>query len=304
MAVALDRAAIRDASGGAFLGGYADGVIKPNIGEDYAPTHVWDAQGPFGQTIDPAGNPTLAAQLIQQSGLSAPTLTFDYAVSPLGDKVAAIVKQSLEAAGFKIKLDPIDPAHYYSTIFNPYLQGDFGTAGWGPDWPNASTVMAPLFTPEGGWDLSRVRSANYPNFYNRVVANVSQTDRAAQATEWHALNTEAVTHMFVIPTVFGLAHTIAGSGVGNLYRWAAYGSWPYAQLYANSGGYEPDGRVRKGSGSFIGNNIYNTTGASQTKSGWLVRAARSSSVSRSRTTRPYRTASRCSPAAPRRPATQ
>jgi hypothetical protein len=29
----------------------------------------------------------------------------------------------------------------------------------------------------------------------------------------------------------------------------------------------PDGRIRKGSGSFIGNNIYNTTGANQTKSG-------------------------------------
>ena len=30
---------------------------------------------------------------------------------------------------------------------------------------------------------------------------------------------------------------------------------------------KPDGRIRKGSGSFIGNNVYNTTGINQTKSG-------------------------------------
>ena len=38
-------------------------------------------------------------------------------------------------------------------------------------------------------------------------------------------------NVWVIPTFFGLAQNIAGTNVGNLYRWSAYGSWPYAQLY-------------------------------------------------------------------------
>ena len=269
MAVALDRAAIRDASGGAFLGDYADGVLKPNIGQDYAPTHVWDAQGPFGQTIDPGGDPTLAEQLIQQSGESAPTLTYDYAKSTVGDQVAAIVKQSLQAAGFTITLKPL--TNYYSYILNPATQDDFGATGWGPDWPNASTVIPDVFTPQAGFDLSQVSAANYPDFYNAVVANQVQTDRAAQATEWQALNTEAADQMFVIPTFFGLAQTMAGTGVGNLYRWAPYSSWPYAQLYANgtsTGGYQPDGRIRLGtSGAFVGDNTYNTTGLNQSVTG-------------------------------------
>jgi len=58
------------------------------------------------------------------------------------------------------------------------------------------------------------------------------TDRTAQAAAWQDLNKQAVEEAYVIPTFFGLAQNIAGDHVGSLYRWAAYGSWPYAQLYA------------------------------------------------------------------------
>jgi len=37
--------------------------------------------------------------------------------------------------------------------------------------------------------------------------------------------------------------------------------------------HRPDGRIRKGSGTFVGNNIYNTTGVTQTKTGSATRGA-------------------------------
>ena len=43
MAVALDREAIRLNAGGDFVGDFADGAIKPNIGQDYAPTDFWNS---------------------------------------------------------------------------------------------------------------------------------------------------------------------------------------------------------------------------------------------------------------------
>jgi peptide/nickel transport system substrate-binding protein len=230
MGVALNRDAIRTAGGGDFTGDFADGVIKPNIGQDYAATHLWDASGPFGEDVPPTGDANLATQLIQQSGETPPTLTWDYVSSPVADQVAGIVQSSLQAVGFTVNLNAI-PTSYYAYVLNPDTQDQFGGAGWGPDWPNASTVIPPLFSPEGGFDLSRVGSDNYADFYNAEIANLSQTDRGMQATEWQALNTEASTQMFVIPTFFGLAQNLAGTGVGNLYRWGPYGSWPYAQLY-------------------------------------------------------------------------
>jgi peptide/nickel transport system substrate-binding protein len=232
MAAALDREAIRLNGGGEFIGDYGDGFIKPNIGQDYAPTGFWETG--LGQAIPGNGDPEYAKKLLSDAGIEAPTLTWNYAISPTNDKNAGIVQQSLEAAGFKIKIQGIDPAHYYSTVFDNDLKGDFGTGGWGADWPNASTVIPPLFTDEGGWNLSNVEDGvgGAPADWNAQVKDAQTTiDRAAQATKWQTLNKFAVDQVFAIPTFFGLAQNIAGTNVGGLYRWSAYGSWPYAQLY-------------------------------------------------------------------------
>jgi peptide/nickel transport system substrate-binding protein len=230
MAVALNRDAIRTNIGGEFAGDFADGVIKPNIGQDYAPTNLWTASGPYQEDVPAAGDPAKATELLAGA---TPTVTFDYATSPTNDQTAAIVKDSLEQAGFKVKLNPIDPTHYYSTVQNPDTQDEFGTAGWGPDWPNASTVIPPLFTKSGGFDLSGVDATNNADFTNQVTDALGTLDRAEQATKWQNLNKTAAEQVFVIPTFFGLAQTMAGNGIGNLYRWSAYGSWDYGVLYVN-----------------------------------------------------------------------
>ncbi len=229
MAVALDRAAIRDAHGGDFYGDYADGVIKPNIGLDYAPTHLWDVSGPFGEDVPASGDPALARQLIAQSGESAPTLTYDYVAGPSGDQIAAIIQYSLHSAGFSIKLNAIPEYNPYGM---PFTEPDeFAGAGWGADWPNASTVIPALFTDATAYGLPRLDANSYPGFYSQVQDALTTIDRTQQAAKWQALDKAAADEMFVIPTFFGLTQTIAGTGVGNLYRWAPYSSWPYGQLY-------------------------------------------------------------------------
>jgi peptide/nickel transport system substrate-binding protein len=225
MAVALDRGAIQQNAGGDFAGELGDGVIKPNIGQDYAPTG-W-ATDLFGAAIPANGNVDLAKQLIAESGEAAPTLTFDYGKSPTGDRAAAIVKASLEAAGFTVNLNPIESG-YYGYVFDTEKQHEFGAAGWGPDWPNASTVIPPLFTDDGGFNLSRVSD---PAWLTKIEDAMTTLDRAQQATKWQALNKEAMQQVYAIPTTFGLNQTIAGNNLGNVYRWAPYGSWPYAAIY-------------------------------------------------------------------------
>lgn len=235
MAVALDRDSIRAAAGGEFYGDFADGLIKPNIGQDYAETG-W-ATDLFGQAIPAGGNVDLAKQLIQESGEAAPTLTFDYGKSPVGDQIAAIVQQSLGNAGFTINLNAIESG-YYATIGDPELQHDFGASGWGPDWPNASTVIPPLLSgaidTNNASDYPRVTEANNADFLAKMEDALTTLDRAQQAAKWQALNKEAAQKVFIIPNVFSLSQVIAGtkvSAVGGLYKWPAYGSWPYAQVY-------------------------------------------------------------------------
>jgi peptide/nickel transport system substrate-binding protein len=231
LAVALDREAILANIGGDFAGTYADGFVKPNIGADYAETGFWTSF--FGQAVPNAGDPELAKKLITESGEAAPAVTFDFPDSPTNQKTAAIVIDSLGKAGITVTPNPI-ASSYYATVFTN--GHNFGTAGWGADWPNASTVLPPLFTDAGGWNLSHVQDSQLEAQINAAFAEV---DRAKQATLWQAINKYATENVFAIPTFFGRSQTIAGNGVGvaiegtpgAMYRWAAYGSWPYAQLF-------------------------------------------------------------------------
>jgi peptide/nickel transport system substrate-binding protein len=232
MMAALDIGALIQNAGGEFAGERGDGVIKPNIGGDYAPTGVWGASGPFGQEVPLNGDTALAQQLITDSGETPPELTFDYAQTPTNDRAAAIVQSSLQAAGFVVNVNPIEPGSYYSTVLDPEQQNHFGTAGWGPDWPNASTVIPPLFTDNGGFNLSRITEETYPDWYADITAALGELDRDAQMTMWQELNTFAVSEGWVIPYRFGLSQVVAGNGLGNTdYQWAPYGSWAYQELF-------------------------------------------------------------------------
>jgi peptide/nickel transport system substrate-binding protein len=226
LAAALDRDGMITNSGGAFAGTVADGVVKPNLPADYAPTGLWDTL--LGGAVPATGNPELAMQLIHDAGEPMPEITYDYPQTPVRDQEAAIIISSLQRAGIEVTANPIPPGQYYGIIFNDDQANEMGWGGWGPDWPNASTIIAPLFTPNGGWNLSRVSDQAW---IERVQEALREGDRNAQATMWQELNTEAAENVFVIPTIFGLTQVVAGKKVQPAYQWAPYGSWPYGEMY-------------------------------------------------------------------------
>jgi len=231
--VAADRAALRTIAGGSFAGDLADGVIKPNLPADYAKSGMWD--GMYGAQVPDTGNPDLAKKLITESGSPMPTITYQYSKSPVNDKAAASLQASEARAGIKIKLAPLPPGEYYSIVQDPTKEEAMAGAGWGPDWLNASTVIPELFTPAGGFNLSR---ADDKAFIAASDAAKGETDRAKQGDAWKALNKQAMQNAWVLPTRFGREQRLAGSKVGNasgdggkVYVWAPYGSWSYGDLY-------------------------------------------------------------------------
>jgi len=221
--VALDRDALLLNAGGTYAGTYADGVVKPNIGIDYAPTGLWD--GLLGQPVPGTGDPEFAKKLLSE-GKDCPTeITLDYAQSEDSDKAAAIWVESLARAGITVKPNPIERGQYYGVVFEN--GNEIMTGGWGPDWPNASTVLPPLFVQ--GWNLSRVDD---PAFAEKVQAAQVELNRETQATKWHELSKEAAQQMWVVPTRFGRDQRLAGTKVGPIFSWSAYGSYPYPIMYA------------------------------------------------------------------------
>lgn len=227
--VALDRDAVRNNAGGDYAGALGDGVIKPNLGSQYAPTGLWT--GLLGKAIPDNGDPEYAKQLITDAGEPMPDLTWDYPTNPVRDQEAAIVVASLGLAGINVTANPIPGGQYYGIIFDDEQANEFGWAGWGPDWPNASTIIAPLFTDAGGWNISRVSDTD---FVDAVQAALTTLDPAEQAKQWQDLNKLAMERMYVIPTTFGLTQVIAGTKIAPAYQWAPYGSWAYAEIYRDS----------------------------------------------------------------------
>ena len=226
---AVNRDELRTIAGGEYAGDYADGVVKPNIGADYAPTGLWD--GLLGEAVTPEGNPELAKKLIADSGEPFPQpFVFDYGQSETNDKAAGSLVASLARAGIVVTLNPIEPGAYYGVVLDPEKQGSMSAAGWGPDWSNASTVLPELFAANGGFNLSQWDDEAFLAESN--AAKVI-TDRAEQAKAWQALSKKSMELALALPTRFGKEQRLTGSKVSGAYIWGPYGSWPYAALSVN-----------------------------------------------------------------------
>jgi peptide/nickel transport system substrate-binding protein len=223
---AVDRAQLRKIAGGTYAGDYADGVVKPNLALDYSPTGLWDTL--LGKAIPPEGDAAYAKTLIKESGKPFPNpITIDYPKSPENDKAAASLVASLAKAGIIAKPNGLELGSYYGIVLDPAKQGAMSAAGWGPDWLNASTVIPELFTPAGGFNLSRYDNAAFTKACQDARA---LTDRTAQAKKWQELDKQAAGAALVLPTRFGREQRLVGSKVVGAYIWSPYGSWPYAVL--------------------------------------------------------------------------
>jgi peptide/nickel transport system substrate-binding protein len=221
---AMNRETIIAAYGGDFAGEEADGVVKPNIGADYAPTEVWD--GLLGQEIPPQGDPEYAKQLIEESGEPLPELRLSFRDSDTESAVAAAFIEALARADITVQPNSIERSQYYGTVL-----GDGGTeimfGGWGPDWSNASTVLPELFGTNGGFNLSYYDDEE---FQAAIADAQGETDRAAQTEKWHAISKASMEAALVAPWLFEKEQRIWGSGLKNVEYWPAYGSYLYANI--------------------------------------------------------------------------
>jgi peptide/nickel transport system substrate-binding protein len=233
---AMNRAAILTASGGTFAGDEADGVVKPTLADDYAPTEVWT--GLLGREVPADGDTDLVRELIDASGEPMPELVFDYpSVDDGGDRTHLAFLQGLTDAGIPVRPNPIPPDLYYGTVLDPAAQGHLSWGGWGPDWANASTVIPPLFGAQGSFNLSRINQGGLVDegFQASIEQGLSTADRQEQSQIWQDLNRRAMELALVAPTLFTRTQTMWGSGLGGVEWSDAWGATPLLNVYVRDG---------------------------------------------------------------------
>jgi peptide/nickel transport system substrate-binding protein len=214
---AIDKDAVLKAIGGTAAGTPATTILSPTVGG----FEKYDA---FNAPV--TGDPAKVKELL--GGTTPPPLVLAYANTPPRAAQAEAARKSLEASGFKVTTKAIDSTNYYTEIGtknNPY---DLYLYGWGSDWPDAGTVIPPLFDGRQITDTGNQNDAyfNDPTVNAEIDRINTLPDPAERAKAWAALDKKIMTDFApVIPAYYDGAYTLIGSKVGGAFMSDAFG-WP------------------------------------------------------------------------------
>ena len=238
MYFARNAKALLDYAGGPrFNGAYVQSVVSPLNAVDYAANGEW---GPANPKWKPEGNVEYAQSLMDEAKTACPDeykrvtttgVTIDVRQSATLTDTIPINQAAWARIGVKVNYNQIS-AGYYPTIMNPAKQNDLSTSGWSQDWPNASTVIPPLYTPEGGFDISQnTKDPIYDQFSADVQKAIANSDRKAQAAQWKALEKQAAARYWVLPTLGIKNQETWGSALRNVYFWPPQAQPDYTAIW-------------------------------------------------------------------------
>jgi peptide/nickel transport system substrate-binding protein len=225
LAVATDKTSWITAYGGPALAKPANSIILPTV------TGYKDFGNVFGAPDN--GDPNKAKQLLQQAGVKIPyPIHFTYSGgTPRTDAQASSLKAALEKAGFKVTLEGLGDT-YYDVIQNPSNASkyDLTWAGWGADWPNASTVIPPLF--DSRVNLSAASNGQDYGWYQSNSANqamdaaYNEPDASKRNAMWGDLSEQLAKDVAYIPLDIEKFLRLHGSGVTNYAENPASNGYP------------------------------------------------------------------------------
>jgi len=224
LAWATDKAGYITASGGETYGRPAQTLINPGV-VGFKDFNAFNAPD--------KGDPAKAKALLQQAGVATPyPITYTYSGgTPTSEKAAAALKAGWEAGGFKVKLNELTDT-FYDVIQNPANAKKFDVvwAGWGADWPNASTVVPPLF--DSRVNLSPASMGSDYGFYNSdqlnsmIDAAYAETDINKQAQMWGDADEFIAKDVGYIPLSIDRFFLVWGSGVKGFVDNPAVANYP------------------------------------------------------------------------------
>jgi peptide/nickel transport system substrate-binding protein len=145
-----------------------------------------------------------------------PSLTYCFANTATQQQYAAVLQSSLQRAGFKIGLNPIDRSSYYTTVGTHGTTCDLIRYGWGQDYPDGQSTMDVLLNgkyivPKGNQNDSYLNDSATNSALDAL--NLEQ-DRAKAATAYGNLDQKVMTEVApMIPTEYSKAFTMHGSKV-------------------------------------------------------------------------------------------
>ncbi|MCA6094081.1 ABC transporter substrate-binding protein [Streptomyces sp. SCA3-4] len=219
LALAMPNGQIVQQMGGATAGLLATNYLSPAM-DGYQPTD------PFGKKKSPAGDPEKAKQLLTEAGKVGQEIVYAYANTDVQQKVAVVVTQALERAGFKVQKKEVDSNTWRTAIAEVKNQFDIYRTSWGADWPVSSTVVPPLFDgrqiADGAQNYSHLNNSKIDAEIDRISAI---PDVKQAAPEWQKLADRILTDEVAgVPVFYNRQFSLWGSNLGGVKYHPVYGT--------------------------------------------------------------------------------
>ncbi len=211
--LAVDRAAVQNATGGTQLAEIATTILPPSV-NGYRDYDLYPSEGHRGDVA-------AAQALLDEAGLSEGfDMTLDIRAQPRMQAQAEAVQQALGRIGVDVELNVIDVSTYYETIGTPARQHDAAITGWCPDWASsASTFLPPLFdgrviTDQGNTNLAQIDDEGINARIDEIKA---MTDLEAANEQWGLLDEEISELSPIVPLAVEAIVSVPGENVTGLY---------------------------------------------------------------------------------------
>ncbi|MEU5048303.1 ABC transporter substrate-binding protein [Streptomyces sp. NPDC021096] len=219
LAYAMPNGQIVQQMGGTTAGLLATNYLSPAT-DGYEPTD------PYGKKSHPAGDTEKAKQLLKEAGKTGQEIVYAYANTDVQQKVAVVVTQALERAGFKVQKKEVDSNTWRTAIAEVKNKFDIYRTSWGADWPVSSTVVPPLFdgrqVADGAQNYSHLKNTAVDKEIDRISA-IPEVKKAAP--EWQKLADKILTDDAAgVPTFYNRLFALWGSNLGGVKYHPVYGS--------------------------------------------------------------------------------
>jgi len=223
---AVDLKTVLLAAGGSAAGVYANSLIPSNVDPSYRNFDVCGRD----VTKKPEAQVAAAKKLLASAPAAQKSLLFAYRDKGVEPQRAAAVQAALQAVGFKVTMQKLPRAGYYTAIGKRGVstEPDLIQTSWGFDWPAASGIVYALLD---GRTMTKIDA--HSNYSRQNVPGIQALFRAAdkapsidaQEKQLGDIEQKLVQdYAAVVPLYIETSNFIVGSGLGGVQADGGYGT--------------------------------------------------------------------------------
>ncbi|WP_327683024.1 ABC transporter substrate-binding protein [Kitasatospora sp. NBC_00458] len=186
--------------------------------------------------LDPAkpeGDPEAAKAALAKAKQAPAPLTYAYANTPNGQRIAQVLVDGFAKAGITIVPKPIDPKALLDETHRADSPYDLWEETSSVDWPTPSTLIPFSFDGRANSDLNSARYRNAE--VDKEIDRINQIgDPRQKAKELYALEQTVMKELPVLPFAYPNMNQLRGANVGGAFIHPIYGSVSLAWVYLKS----------------------------------------------------------------------